>query len=166
MGGGGPKLTTPARFAPLRRHRIDCHLGHWGLALTHLLAAGPAHHDAVLDLARDRGLLRQLLALCERPPAELAAAALADQQQHQQAQQRQQGTPAVLAGAPVANGGGEGQGPLATLRLRALEAYAEMLEAKHLMEDAGVGCRCRGVRYRGTGCTGIGVGEFRWRLRV
>eukprot|EP00955_Chlamydomonas_euryale_P109074 365905-Chlamydomonas_euryale.AAC.3 len=52
----------------LRRHAIDAHLGRWPAALSHLFAAGDTHFDAALSLARQHGLLRQLLALCGPPP--------------------------------------------------------------------------------------------------
>ncbi|EIE25950.1 IKI3-domain-containing protein [Coccomyxa subellipsoidea C-169] len=46
---------------PLRRHALDMHLGRWWHALHALLQAGDAHFDAALRLARDKGLLRELL---------------------------------------------------------------------------------------------------------
>ncbi|BDA44195.1 Elongator complex protein 1 [Coccomyxa sp. Obi] len=46
---------------PLRRHALDMHLGRWAHALHDLLQAGDAHFDAALALARDKGLLRELL---------------------------------------------------------------------------------------------------------
>lgn len=39
---------------PLRRHALDEHLGRYSHALRHLLAAGNAHFDAALSLARDK----------------------------------------------------------------------------------------------------------------
>ncbi|KAF6250794.1 IKI3 family-domain-containing protein [Scenedesmus sp. NREL 46B-D3] len=58
----------------LRCHAIDMSLGHYDKALAHLVAAGPTHFQAALKLAKDRGLLRQLLALTQQ-----------QQQQQQQA---------------------------------------------------------------------------------
>lgn len=53
----------------LRRHAIDTHLSRWPAALANLYAAGDDHFDACLKLARERGLLRQLLALTGPPTA-------------------------------------------------------------------------------------------------
>jgi elongator complex protein 1 len=50
----------------LRCHAIDMSLGRYDKALTHLVSAGPAHFEAALKLAKDRGLLRQLLALTQQ----------------------------------------------------------------------------------------------------
>jgi elongator complex protein 1 len=50
----------------LRCHAVDMSLGRYDKALTHLVAAGPVHFEAALKLAKDRGLLRQLLALTQQ----------------------------------------------------------------------------------------------------
>ncbi|KAK9834184.1 hypothetical protein WJX81_006434 [Elliptochloris bilobata] len=63
----GEYLAELARFAaapegPLRAHALEAHLGHWPAALRALVAAGDAHADAALQLAKDKGLLRELMA--------------------------------------------------------------------------------------------------------
>jgi elongator complex protein 1 len=50
----------------LRCHAIDMSLGRYDKALGHLVAAGPVHFEAALKFAKDRGLLRQLLALTQQ----------------------------------------------------------------------------------------------------
>jgi elongator complex protein 1 len=50
----------------VRCHAIDMSLGRYDKALTHLVTVGPAHFDSALKLAKDRGLLRQLLALTQQ----------------------------------------------------------------------------------------------------
>jgi elongator complex protein 1 len=50
----------------LRCHAIDMSLGRYDKALMHLVKACPAHFEAALKLAKDRGLLRQLLALTQQ----------------------------------------------------------------------------------------------------
>ncbi len=50
-----------APAGPLRRLAVDTHLGRWPQALDALGEAGRGHFDAALALARERGLLRQLL---------------------------------------------------------------------------------------------------------
>lgn len=50
---------------PLRCHAVDLHLQRYDRALAHLVAAGEGHFAEALELARERGLLRQLLALYE-----------------------------------------------------------------------------------------------------
>lgn len=57
----------------LQRHAVDMHLGRFGRALQHLMALQPLHFDDALALARDKGLLRDLLALCKGDDAQRAA---------------------------------------------------------------------------------------------
>ncbi|KAL3149903.1 hypothetical protein ABBQ38_013268 [Trebouxia sp. C0009 RCD-2024] len=47
----------------LRRHAMDMHLGRFQRALQHLVAAGQEHFPKALQLARAKGLLRELLHL-------------------------------------------------------------------------------------------------------
>eukprot|EP00887_Chlorella_sp_A99_P002271 scaffold10.g2271.t1 len=142
-------------------HAIDCHLGRWERALAHLLAAGPAKHDAALALAKDKGLLRQLLALCQKSGAPSAAAgpaaAVAAQDSGQQEGQREvQGRERAVE---------QGPGALAALRLRALEAYAEALEAKNMPEDAGLAYLAAGLPERAVAAYAA-AGEWRIALAL
>ncbi|KXZ43844.1 hypothetical protein GPECTOR_79g123 [Gonium pectorale] len=52
----------------LQRHAVDVSLRRWGSALRNLVEAGPQHFAQALQLARERGLLRQLLQLYENDP--------------------------------------------------------------------------------------------------
>ncbi|EFJ51885.1 hypothetical protein VOLCADRAFT_87528, partial [Volvox carteri f. nagariensis] len=54
-------LSPPA----LQRHAVDMSLRRYPSALRHLVEAGPQHFEQALQLARERGLLRQLLQLYE-----------------------------------------------------------------------------------------------------
>jgi elongator complex protein 1 len=63
----------------LRCHAIDMSLGRYDKALTHLVSAGPSHFEATLKLAKDRGLLRQLLALTQQQQQQGAADSAAEQ---------------------------------------------------------------------------------------
>ncbi|KAK9808650.1 hypothetical protein WJX72_001296 [[Myrmecia] bisecta] len=70
----GEYLLELQRFAGLRppalaKHAIDMHLQRYERALPHLLAAGPHHFEQALQLARDKGLLRELLHLVDSDPA-------------------------------------------------------------------------------------------------
>ena len=123
---------------------MDAHLGRWERALAHLLAAGPAHHSTALALARERGLLRQLLALCQE--AEGAAAPPPQQQQQQQ-------------------DGAEQQRALGALRLRAMEAYAESLEGRNLPEDAALAFLAAGQADRAVAAY-LAAGEWRMALAL
>jgi len=62
---------------PLRRAAVDTMLGRHARALAHLAAAGPANFPAALALARERGLLRRLLAITRAQADAEAAAATA-----------------------------------------------------------------------------------------
>lgn len=67
----GEYLAELSRFGSisnihLQRHAIDMSLGRYSKALDKLVAAGPMHFEAALKLARERGLLRQLLALTQQ----------------------------------------------------------------------------------------------------
>ncbi|WIA32299.1 hypothetical protein OEZ86_003144 [Tetradesmus obliquus] len=81
----------------LRCHAIDLSLGRYDKALAHLVAAGPAHFDAALKLAKERGLLRQLLALTQQQQQQQQGEAAAGGSAQQQQQQQQQRLLAVLA---------------------------------------------------------------------
>ncbi|KAG2431603.1 hypothetical protein HYH02_013296 [Chlamydomonas schloesseri] len=70
----GEALAELQRFGaiapqPLQRYSIDMHLRRHASALGHLVAAGPQHFGQALQLARERGLLRQLLQLYDNDPA-------------------------------------------------------------------------------------------------
>jgi elongator complex protein 1 len=120
-------ITTPQ----LQRHAIDISLGRWSKALENLVAAGPAHFEQALKLAREKGLLRQLLALT--------------QQQQQQQQQED--------GSGVA--GGSGVVLSARQRLVAvLSAYGDALMASRKAEDAA-------VAYSAAGLTEQALGAYR-----
>ncbi|PNH07535.1 Elongator complex protein 1 [Tetrabaena socialis] len=53
---------------PLQRYHIDMHLRRFASALANLAQAGPQHFQQALQLARERGLLRQLLQLYDSDP--------------------------------------------------------------------------------------------------
>ena len=115
----------------LQRYQIDMHLGRFSKALGHLHAAGPWHFEGCLKLAKERGLLRQLLQLQqkevqgeeeERKRGGGLEAAAEDQQQQQQ-------------GAD-----GDGVGVLSAKERveRVLEVYGAYLMDQRRAEDAAV----------------------------
>ena len=126
----GEYLDELARFGAvpderLRRHAIDVHLRRWPRALENLAEAGPAHFEAALRLARERGLVRQLIAVVQRQADEAAAAATAA------ATAGGTDSAAAVAAAEAA--------AAANARLAAaLRAHAEALAAARRHEDAAV----------------------------
>ncbi|KAG2445393.1 hypothetical protein HXX76_000015 [Chlamydomonas incerta] len=69
----GEALAELQRFGgispqPLQRYSIDMHLRRHASALAHLVAAGRQHFAQALQLASERGLLRQLLQLYDADP--------------------------------------------------------------------------------------------------
>lgn len=58
-------------------------LGRYSKALEHLVAAGPSHFEASLKLAKDKGLLRELLALTQQQQQEMTLPTEQQQQQQQ-----------------------------------------------------------------------------------
>lgn len=133
----GEYLAELSRFGvisnpQLQRHAIDVSLGRWSKALDDLVTAGPAHFEQALKLAREKGLLRQLLALT---------------QQQQQQQQEEEGGPGA--------GGGSGATLSARQRLVAvLSAYGDALMASRKAEDAA-------VAYSAAGLTEQALGAYR-----
>jgi elongator complex protein 1 len=104
----------------MQRHAIDMSLGRYPKAVEHLVAAGPTQFDAALKLARERGLLRQLLALTQ-----------------QQQQQQQHG---------LTDGSGGGSGVLSVQQrlVAVLSAYGDMLMDTRKAEDAAVAYHAAG----------------------
>lgn len=126
----------------LRCHAIDMSLGRYDRALTHLVAAGSRHFDAALKLAKDKGLLRQLLALVQQQqhvahgiPSAAAAAAAAENTQQQQQQ--------------------SDEGPAVVQQLVAvLSAYGDSLLDARKAEDAA-------VAYSAAGLTEAALGAYK-----
>jgi hypothetical protein len=58
-------------------------LGRYSKALEHLVAAGPSHFEASLKLAKDKGLLRKLLALTQQQQQQEMTLPTEQQQQQQ-----------------------------------------------------------------------------------
>lgn len=133
----GEYLSELSRFGAiadnhLQRHAIDMALGRYSQALNHLVAAGPGHFQATLKLARERGLLRQLLALT--------------QQQHEQEQEQQE----EVQGSSMAAAGEESavSGVCLSARQRlvaALSAYGDWLMEGRKAEDAAVAYSAAGL---------------------
>lgn len=139
---------------PLRCYTIDERLGRYDLALGHLLDAGPEHFAKALELAKRRGLLRQLLAMQRRgrgePPANAAKSATLEPQESgdgetspgSSALNDSRATGVIQGGeADVLDGAGA-PAPrtpsAADRRSTALRAYADDLLAKRRFEDAGL----------------------------
>ncbi|KAK9849951.1 hypothetical protein WJX84_009719 [Apatococcus fuscideae] len=77
--------------APLRQHALNMHLHRFSHALRNLVNAGPDHFQRAIDLARDKGLLRELMKLVEGDPdqwratAEAHAGTLSQRSMHEDA---------------------------------------------------------------------------------
>jgi hypothetical protein len=97
-------------------------LGRYSKALEHLVAAGPSHFEASLKLAKDKGLLRQLLALTQQQQQQEVST---EQQQQQQQQQGVLGTRQRLVAV--------------------LGAYGDALLAGRKAEDAAVAYSAAGL---------------------
>jgi len=140
----GEYLSELSRFGAitdnhLQRHAIDMALGRYSQALNHLVAAGPAHFESALKLARERGLLRQLLALTQQQ----------QQQQQQQEEASGSGGSSGSSGSGVAAGGGvPGSGVCLSAPQRlvaALSAYGDWLMEGRKAEDAAVAYSAAGL---------------------
>ncbi|KAK9859824.1 hypothetical protein WJX84_001803 [Apatococcus fuscideae] len=79
------------RQVPLRQHALNLHLRRFSLAMRDLVDAGPDHFQRAIDLARDKGLLRELMKLVEQDEsqwkqvAEVYAATLSKRNMHEDA---------------------------------------------------------------------------------
>ncbi|KAG2485392.1 hypothetical protein HYH03_015878 [Edaphochlamys debaryana] len=74
----GEAMSELQRFAAisppaLQRHAVDMSLRRYGKALASLVEAGPEYFPQALQLAKERGLLRQLLQLYDSDPDHLPA---------------------------------------------------------------------------------------------